>query len=156
MCTSPNVLAIRATLEPRGPAAAVLLTDAQVASLGAGRTPAVRVTVNGRSFAGRIGRMGGENLLGFNKQVRADLGVTAGQLLDLQIVRDTAPPVIELPPEFAAALAADEAARASFDTLAPSHRKEYARWVGEAKKAETRERRLAEALAMIKDGRTRR
>ncbi|MCW2528692.1 MAG: hypothetical protein JWM76_3552, partial [Pseudonocardiales bacterium] len=60
----PNgTLVFRATtLQPRGPAAAVILTDDQVGALGGGKTPAVQVTVNDTTFAGRIGRMGGENL----------------------------------------------------------------------------------------------
>ena len=156
MSAAADVLAIRATLQPRGPAAAVTLTDDQVAQLGAGKTPAVRVTVNGKSFTGRIGRMGGENLLGFNKQVRADLGVTAGDTLDLEIALETAPPAIDLPPDLAAAIDGDPVAKQAFEGLAPSHRKEYARWIGEAKKPETRERRLADAMALIREGRPRR
>jgi hypothetical protein len=55
----------------------------------------------------------------------------------------------------AAALDADPAARAAFDALAPSHRKEFARWIGEAKRDETRKRRIGETLRMLAEGRTR-
>jgi uncharacterized protein YdeI (YjbR/CyaY-like superfamily) len=53
------------------------------------------------------------------------------------------------------ALAADPQARAAFDGLAFTHRKEYARWIQEAKREETRDRRVAQALEMIRAGRTR-
>jgi hypothetical protein len=147
---------IRATLEPRGPAAAVLLTDEQVERIAGGaKTPPVRVTVNGHTFTGRIGRMGGESLLGFNRAVREAAGVEAGQELELEIVLDSAPREIDLPAELIAALAGDATAREAFDALSYTHRKEFARWVGDAKRTETRERRASETIRMLHEGRTR-
>jgi bacteriocin resistance YdeI/OmpD-like protein/uncharacterized protein DUF1905 len=153
--TEDATLRLRATLEPRGPAAAIILTDEQVATLGAGKTPPVRVTANGTTVAARIGRMGGENLLGFSKKLRADLGVEIGQTLDVIIVVDAAPREVELPAALATALAEDPAAKAAFDALAPSHRKEFARWVDEAKRDETRQSRVEGTLQMLREGRTR-
>jgi hypothetical protein len=154
--TSEGTLRLHATFEPRGPAAAIVLTDEQVAALGGGKAPAVRVTANGNTVAARVARMGGENLLGFSKQLRADLGVGIGDALDVVIALDTAPREVELPPELVAALGEDAAARAAFDGLAPSHRKEFARWIDEAKRDETRRSRTAQALEMLRTGRTRR
>jgi len=57
-------LRLRTTLESRGPAAAILLTDEQVASLGSTRNPPVVVTIGDRTARLRIARMGGENMLG--------------------------------------------------------------------------------------------
>jgi bacteriocin resistance YdeI/OmpD-like protein/uncharacterized protein DUF1905 len=162
MCpTSPNAaeyraVRIRAILHARGPAAALILNDAQLEAIGGGRkTPPVRVTVNGHTFNGRIGRMGGETLLGFNKAVRQACGVAAGEEIEALIVLDDAPPQVEVPAPLAGALDADPAARAAFDALAPSHRKEFARWIGEAKRDETRKRRIGETLRMLAEGRTR-
>jgi hypothetical protein len=147
---------IRAVLHARGPAAALVLDDAQLEAIGGGRkTPPVRVTVNGHTFSGRIGRMGGETLLGFNKAVRQACGVTAGDEIEALIVLDDTPPQVEVPAPLAAALDAAPGARAAFDALAPSHRKEFARWVGEAKRDETRERRIDETVRMLAEGRTR-
>ena len=68
---------------------------------------------------------------------------------------DEAPREVEVPPALAAALDTDPAAKAAFDALAFTHRKEYARWIDEAKRDDTRERRVAQALEMIRAGQTR-
>jgi hypothetical protein len=149
-------LRLRATLQPRGPAAAIVLTEEQVTALGAGKTPPVRVTANGVTVAARIGRMGGENLLGFSKKLRADLGVEIGDVIDVVIVADTAPREVELPTALATALRGDPVAQAAFDALAPSHRKEFVRWIEEAKRDETRSSRVEQTLHMLREGRTRR
>jgi uncharacterized protein YdeI (YjbR/CyaY-like superfamily) len=152
----PGAVRIRAILHARGPAAALILDDTQVAAIaGERKTPPVRVTVNGHTFNGRVARMGGETLLGFNRAVREACGVTAGEEIEALVVLNDEPPQIDLPAPLAAALTAEPAARAAFDALAPSHRKAFARWVAEAKRDETRERRVAEALRMLAEGRTR-
>lgn len=154
--TPPGILRLHATFEPRGPAAAIVLTDEQVAALGAGKAFPVRVTANGVSIAARVARMGGENLVGFSKKARADLGVEIGDTVDVVIALDSAPREVELPPSLAAALGEDAGAKAAFDALAPSHRKEFARWIDEAKREETRRSRVEQTLQMLRDGRTRR
>lgn len=156
MATSDGVLRLHATLEPRGPAAAIVLTDEQVAAFGAGKAFAVRVTANGTEVAARIARMGGENLIGFSKSSRAELGVGIGDVVDVVIAADTAPREVEVPPALAARLGNDPAARAAFDALAPSHRKEFVRWIDEAKRDETRASRVEQTLRLLRAGRTRR
>lgn len=156
MSTSERTLRLHATFEPRGPAAAIVLTDEQVAALGEAKTAPVRVTANGVTVAARIARMGGENLLGFSKKLRADLGVEIGDALDVVIALDTAPREVEVPPALATALSDDPTAKAAFDAMAPSHRKEFARWIDEAKREETKRSRVEQALQMLREGRTRR
>ena len=152
----PEPVRIHATLEPRGPAAAIILTDEQVAAIGQGaKTPPVRVAVNGRTLTLRVGRMGGVSMIGFSRAARVEAGVEPGDELDLEIVLDDAPREVEVPPELAAALGDDRGAGAAFDELAYTHRKEFARWVAEAKRPETRERRVADTVRMLHDGQTR-
>lgn len=151
-----TALRLHATFEPRGPAAAIVLTDEQVAALGAGKAPPVRVTANGSTVAARVARMGGENLLGFSKKLRADLGVEIGDVLDVVITLDTEPREVKLPQALATAFDEDAAAKAAFEALAPSHRKEYARWIEEAKREETRRSRVEQTLQLLREGRTRR
>jgi len=81
--------------------------------------------------------------------------VQAGDTVTLALRLDTAPREVEIPEPLARALDADPEARAAFDRLAFTHRKEFARWVQEAKREETRDRRVTQALEMIRAGQTR-
>jgi hypothetical protein len=144
------------TLQPRGPAAAVVLADEQVAEVGEGALAfPVVATINGYTWRGRVSRMRGEHLLGMSREVRQGAGVEAGDTVEVEVVLDSGPREVDVPAELAAALAADAAAAARFDALAYTHRKEFARWVGDAKKDETRARRVEQAIEMLHAGRTR-
>ena len=151
-----GVIQFRAQLQPRGPAAAIVLDDAQVAVVGEGarRFPVV-AAVNGYTWQTSVTRMGGEFLLGLSREVRQGAGVQVGDEVEVTIELDAAPRAVEVPGELAAVLAADLQASASFRRMAASHRREYARWVAEAKQEQTRQRRAQQALEMIQAGRTR-
>ena len=154
--TGMGELTLTITLQRRGPAAAVVLADDQVAEVGEGRKAfPVRATINGYTWAGRVSRMGGEFLLGLNREVRTGAGVEAGDEVTVTIALDEAPREVDVPPALSQALEGDATAKATFDALAFTHRKEFARWIAEAKKDETRERRVAQALQMLREGRTR-
>lgn len=131
-----SALVFTTTVVPAGPAAAIVLTDAQVDELGGGRRAPVVVTIAGQSERLRVARMGSENMIGLRKEVRASFGVDAGDVVEVTVTLDTAPREVEVPPALAAALAADGEAREVFEALAYTHRKEYAAWVGEAKREE--------------------
>jgi Bacteriocin-protection, YdeI or OmpD-Associated/Domain of unknown function (DUF1905) len=151
-----GAISFAATLQKRGPAAAVVLDDEQVAEVGEGaKRFAVVATVAGYTWRGSVARMKGEFLLGMNREVREAAGVEAGDEVSVEIALDATERTVEVPDELAAALAGDGDAAAAFEGLAYTHRKEFARWVGEAKKAETRERRAAKALEMLRAGETR-
>ena len=133
-----------------------VLDGEQVAVVGEGakRFPVV-ATVNGYTWRTTVTRMGGEFLLGLNRAVREDAGVEAGDTVEVKLELDTAPREVEVPEALANALAEDPKARAAFDRLAFTHRKEYARWINEAKRDETRQRRVAQALEMLRQGKAR-
>jgi hypothetical protein len=149
-------LTLTTTLQRRGPAAAVVLADDQVAEVGEGRKAfPVQATINGYTWAGRVSRMGGEFLLGLSREVRTGAGVEAGDEVTVTVALDEAPREVDVPAALAQALEGDAIAKATFDALAFTHRKEFARWIAEAKKDETRERRVAQALQMLREGRIR-
>lgn len=150
-----GTLRIVRTLEPRGPAGALVLTDAEVAELGGGKRAAVRVRIAEREAALRLAVMGGENLIGMSKATRATLAVEIGQQLDATITVDDAPREVAVPDDLAAALATDAAASAFFETLPYTARKEFATWVADAKRPDTRQRRLDESLRLLREGRRR-
>ncbi len=143
-------------LQPRGPAAAIILDDDQVAAVGEGakRFPVV-ATVNGYTWRTSVSRMRGEFMVGFSKEVREGAAVKAGDTITLELKLDSEPRTVEIPPALAEALDGDPGAKTTFQGLAFTHRKEFARWIDEAKREETRERRVAQALDMIRTGRTR-
>lgn len=143
-------LRLHTTLEGRGPAAAIILTDEQVASFGAGKAFPVAVTIDGRTARLRLARMGGQNMIGFSKAVRAELGVEIDQEVDAVIRVDSAEREVEVPPALSAALDADPALRAAFDALSYSVRKEHARTVAEAKQDATRDRRVEKIVEALR------
>jgi uncharacterized protein YdeI (YjbR/CyaY-like superfamily) len=80
------------------------------------------------------------------KDLRAGANAAAGDAVTGVLKRDTTERIVDVPPELVAALAKAKKARAAFDAMAYSHRKEYAQWVGSAKKSETR---VARALKTV-------
>jgi uncharacterized protein YdeI (YjbR/CyaY-like superfamily) len=106
--------------------------------------------VNGYTWRTSVVRMGGEFMLGLNREVREGAKAEAGDEVDLELELDTQPREVEVPPALAAALAGDAEALAAFQKLSYTHRKEYARWVEEAKKDETRDRRVAKTLEQLR------
>ena len=150
------MLEFRTKLVPHGPATAIVLDDAQVAELGEGakRFPVV-ATVNGYTWRTSVAKMGGEYLVGLSKAVReaADVGLESD--VDVVLELDSKPREVEVPPALAAALEQHPDVKERFDKLAFTHRKEFARWIEEAKRDETREKRVEQALEMLREGRTR-
>jgi hypothetical protein len=133
----------------------VILDDDQVAEVGDGKKAfPVQATINGYTWAGRVSRMGGEFLLGLRREVREAAGVEAGDEVTVTVALDQAPREVEVPAALADALAAAADAKARFDGLAFTHRKEFARWIAEAKKEDTRARRVEQAIQMLREGKT--
>ena len=89
------------------------------------------------------------------RAAREQAGVEIGATYEIEIAAGEQARVVEVPADLAAALAADPAVYAAFQALAPSHRKEFVRWVTEAKKASTRADRVAKAVEMVREGRHR-
>jgi Bacteriocin-protection, YdeI or OmpD-Associated/Domain of unknown function (DUF1905) len=140
-----------ATLVPRGSAAAVVLGEEQVAIVGeCAKRISVVASVNGHRWRTTVVRMRGEFLLGLSRDVRDAAGAEAGDRVDVALELDTAPREVELPEALARALGADPPAAAAFEALSFTHRKEYTRWVADAKRDETRTRRVAETLERLR------
>jgi hypothetical protein len=109
-------------------------------------------TANGVPFRSRLAVYGGLTYLGLTKELREAAGIGLGDPVEVELARDDAPREVDLPPALAAALAAAPDARAAFDGLAFTHRKEYAVWIASAKREETRAARVEKAVAMLRAG----
>ena len=144
----------RATIELHGRTATGIVVPPDVVDgLGAGRRPPVRVTIGTHSYRTTVASRGGRFLVPLSAEQRAGAGVAAGDEVDVDLVLDTEPREVEVPADLAAALDADPRVRGAFDALPYSHRKEHVRAVEEAKAAATRERRIAKAVEMLREGR---
>jgi hypothetical protein len=146
----------RATLESNGKTATgIHVPDAVVEALGSGRKPAVRVTIAGHTYRSTIASRSGRYLVGVSAENREHAGVAAGDELDVDLELDTEPREVPVPPDLMAAFASAEQAKRFFDTLTPSQKQWYVLPIEQAKAAETRERRVAKAIAMLREGRKR-
>lgn len=151
--TMAEILTLNLTLEQRGPAAAFVLSDEQVAAVGEGRKAfPVLVSVNGVTLTLRLARMGGENLIGLARAAREQAGVSIGSAYLVRIAFEAGARTIEVPDDLVVALTADPEARAIFEALAYSHRREFVRWIAEAKREVTRAQRVAKTVEMLRAG----
>jgi hypothetical protein len=127
-----------------------------VLAVGKGKRPPVLVTVNGRfSYRYTVAVYGDEYLLGVSAEHREGAGVKAGDKLDVDLELDTAPREVVVPGDFAEALDADPAARATFDGLSNSNKGWHVSNIEGAKTDETRQRRIAKSIATLHEGRAR-
>jgi hypothetical protein len=116
----------------------------------------VRATFDGYEYRGSIAPMGGGvHVLGLRKDVRVAIGKDIGDTVTVTLEEDTEPRTVGTPPELLRELAEDDEARRRYEGLSHTHRREFAEWVAEARKPETRDRRAAEAVAMLRSGETR-
>lgn len=110
----------------------------------------VKGTINDFAFRSSIFPMGGGKFyLVVNKQMREGAKVKAGDTAEFLLEKDDTPREIEIPADFGKALKANKAAQAVWDRLSFTHRKEYVGAIVEAKKPETRARRIEKAVEMI-------
>lgn len=122
-----------------------------VLSFGVGKRVPVVVTIDGGyRYRNTISSMGGRYLISFNAETRAATGRAGGDEVEVTLEHDTAPRTVEMPEALATALAGDPAAAAAWQKLAPSHQKEHARAIAEAKGDDTRARRVAKAIEALR------
>ena len=144
------------TIERTGPnTAGIPVPDEVLTGLGGGRRPAVTVTLNGYTYRSTVGSMGGRSLIPLSSAHRAAAGVEGGEKLEVEIELDTAPRTLDVPADLAAALAAEPAASATFERLSYSDKSWHVLQVEGAKAPETRARRIAKSVAMLREGRGR-
>lgn len=128
-------------------ATGIAVPEEVVTALGAGRRPAVRVTLGGHSYRTTVASMGGRFLVPLNADNRAAAGVQAGDTVEVEIVKDSTSREVNVPADLAGAM--DATARTFFDSLSYTHRKEWVRWIEDAKKADTRSARVTKTIAAL-------
>ncbi|MEV4317423.1 YdeI/OmpD-associated family protein [Actinocrispum sp. NPDC049592] len=141
----------RATIELSGKTATgVPVPDEVVEALGDSKRPAVKVKIENYTYRSTVSRMGGRFMVPLSAEHRTAAGVQAGDQIDVDLELDTEPRVVEVPADLGAALDAEPAARKAFDKLPFTHQKEWVRSIEDAKKPETRVRRIEKAVTTLR------
>ncbi len=126
--------------------------DDVVARLGAGKRPAVQVTINGFAYRSTVAPMGGMFMVPLAADRREAAGVAAGDTVEVDIELDTAPREVTVPGDFRAALDSEPEAQRFFDALSYSNQLRRVLAVAGAKTPETRQRRIAKAIEELRRG----
>lgn len=138
--------------EARKTATGIEVPPEVIEALGAGKKPAVNVTLNGYQYRSTVGVMGGKFLIPVSAEIRAAAKVAGGDPITVELTLDTAPRTVTVPDDLQAALDADSTAAAAFAKLSPSNKKALVTNLEGAKAAETRTRRLAKIIADLSAG----
>ncbi|MFB9838588.1 YdeI/OmpD-associated family protein [Actinoallomurus acaciae] len=141
----------RTHVEPLEPMRGLEVPPEVVEALGGGRRPAVTITLNGHTWKSRVAIMRGRHLLGLSTANRQAAGVVTGEEVVVEVELDTEPRVVAEPADLTAALDADPVARAAYDRLSFSRKRQHVLAIDGAKRPETRERRIEKVLAALRD-----
>ena len=143
----------RTKILPAGKTAAGIEVPAKVvAALGSSKRPPVRATINGYTYRSTVAVMGGKFMLGVSNEVRSSAGVAAGDTVDIDLELDTEAREVELPPDFAAALARDAKAKRFFEGLSYSKKLRLVIPI-DIKAVEVRKQRIAKTVEQLREGR---
>lgn len=116
-----------------------------------GRVP-VNATIDGIAERSTLIRMGQPcHVLGVPKAIRQQLAKGPGDVVTVVVWKDDSPREVDVPPRLEAGMK-QAGVLSFFEGLSFTHRKEYCRWIAEAKKEETRARRVARAIEMLQAG----
>jgi bacteriocin resistance YdeI/OmpD-like protein/uncharacterized protein DUF1905 len=146
-----STVTFRAIVESARGGGHVVEVDPEVAArIGAKHRTRVRGTLAGAEYRSNLISMGGRLVLGVHKATLDAAGRTSGDQVKITMALDGEPlPTDEVPKDLAAALRRNGPARKAFDAMPPSHRRRYVGWVTEAKREETRARRVDDAIRQI-------
>ena len=120
-----------------------------VESLGAGKKPPVKVTINGYTYRNSIAVYGGVFMIGVSAEHRAGANVIAGDEINVSLELDTEPRIVEVPADFQKALDKNPVAKKNFEALSYSHKSQHVLAIKDAKTEETRQRRIVKAIEML-------
>ena len=142
------------TPTPRGGGGTLVPIPMEVAAkLGLKGMPKINAVIAGTSYRGSLMPMGdGTYCLGVLKSIQEKAGVAQGDTITIELELDTAPRTVELPPDLAEAIKGDKKATSAWEGLSYTNKKEIARSLEEARRPETRERRLIQALESLRSG----
>jgi Bacteriocin-protection, YdeI or OmpD-Associated/Domain of unknown function (DUF1905) len=130
-------------------ATGIEIPDEIIESLGAGKKPPVKVTINGFTYRSTVAVMGGVFMVGVNAENRIGAKINGGDAIEVAIELDTEKRVVVVPPDFQEILDNNLAAKKKFETLSYTNQKEMVISIADAKTEETKQKRIAKALGSL-------
>ena len=155
MASKPTSVTFETTVAASGNNTGIVVPGEVIEQLGAGKRPPVLVSVNGYEYRNTVAVMGGRHMISISAAVRNATGLKGGDSIRVTLTVADSPREVNVPADFAAALAADERARAFFDKLSNSMQRYHVDNINAAKSADTRQRRIDKAIALFLDGKQR-
>jgi hypothetical protein len=155
MASVPASVTFDTTVAANGNNTGIVVPGELIEQLAAGKRPPVLVSLNGYEYRNTVGVMGGKHMISISAAVRAATGLKGGDPIRVTLTVAEAPREVTVPDDFAAALAADERAKAFFAKLSNSMQRYHIDTINAAKSAGTRQRRIDKAVALFLDGKQR-
>ena len=148
----PKKHTFTATIIDAGGGGAFVEVPFDVEAAFSSKRPKVKALIEGVPYRGTLVRMGSENhILIILKSIREQIGKTFGDEIKVSVEADVEERVATVPAELKRVFKSDKEAKSAFEKLSYSHQKEYVKWIEEAKKAETRARRVEQAIQLLKE-----
>jgi len=145
-----NKQTFKATIQNAGGGGAFVEIPFDVEKVFGSKRPKVKAVIEGVPYRGTLVRMGSEHhMLIILKGIREQIEKTFGDEIKITVEPDAEPRLIEIPKDLSKEFKKDKQAKAIFDKLAYTHRKEYVRWIEEAKRLETRQTRIIKTIEML-------
>lgn len=142
-----------ATIQDAGEGGAFVEVPFDVEAAFGSKRPKIVATIDGVPYRGSLVRMGGDkHILIVLKKIREQIGKSFSDEVTVIIGADTEPRVVKVPDDLAAAFKTEAKAKAYFEKLSYTHQREYVNWIQDAKRDETRRRRIAKAIEMLTEG----
>lgn len=149
----PKKHTFKAVIQNAGGGGAFVEVPFDVEKAFGSKKPKVKALIEGVPYRGTLVRMGTEcHLLLILKSIREQVGRTFGDEVKVSVELDVEERVAVLPLELKRAFKSDKEAKTAFEKLSYTHKKEFVTWIEEAKREETRARRVSKTLEMLKDG----
>ena len=151
----PTGVTFETTVAATGNNTGIVVPEEVMDQLAAGKRPPVAVTVNGYEYRSTVAVMGGRFMIGISAAVRQATGLAGGDPIRVTLTVVDTPREVDVPADFAAAMAADEQVAAFFGRLSNSLQRYHVDTINGAKSPETRERRIEKAVSLFRSGKQR-
>jgi hypothetical protein len=155
MTTEPKSATFETTVASSGNNTGIIVPVEVIERLGAGKRPPVLVDVNGHQYRSTAAVMGGKHMIGISAAVRAATGLKGGDPIRVRLTVADTPREVDVPADFAAALAGEEGTSAFFEKLANSLQRYHVDTINGARTPETRQRRIEKAVTLFREGKQR-